>query len=51
MGGIPALPVVGVAFAIAPDDPGVAYGLDVTELQAVLAGDLSTPVETGPCLR
>ncbi len=43
--------VVGVAFAIAPDDPGVAYGLDVSELQAVLAGDLSTPVETGPCLR
>lgn len=43
--------VVGVAFAIAPDDPNVAYGLDVTELQAVLAGDLGTPVSTGPCLR
>lgn len=43
--------VVGVAFAIAPDDPNVAYGLDVVELQAVLAGDLATPVETGPCLR
>lgn len=43
--------VVGVAFAIAPDDPGVSYGLDVSELQAVLAGDLSTPIETGPCLR
>lgn len=43
--------VIGVAFAIAPDDPDVAYGLDVPELQAVLAGDLATPVETGPCLR
>lgn len=43
--------VVGVAFAIAPDDSDVAYALDVVELQAVLAGDLATPVETGPCLR
>lgn len=43
--------VVGVAFAIAPDDPNVAYALDVSELQAVLAGDLGTPVDTGPCLR
>jgi len=43
--------VVGVAFAIAPDDPNVAYALDVVELQAVLAGDLGTPVGTGPCLR
>lgn len=43
--------VVGVAFAIAPDDPNVAYALDVVELQAVLAGDLATPVPTGPCLR
>ena len=43
--------VVGVAFAIAPDDTDVAYALDVVELQAVLAGDLATPVGTGPCLR
>ena len=43
--------VVGVAFAIAPDRPGVAYALDIEELQAVLAGDLSRPVDTGPCLR
>lgn len=43
--------VVGVAFAIAPDDPNVAYALDVVELQAVLAGDLRTEVPTGPCLR
>jgi S1-C subfamily serine protease len=43
--------VVGVAFAIAPDRPGVAYALAMEELEAVLAGDLSQPVDTGPCLR
>ncbi len=43
--------VVGVAFAIAPDDPNVAYALDVVELQAVLSQDLVTEVDTGPCLR
>lgn len=43
--------VVGVAFAIAPDKPGVAYALDVEELQPVLAGDLSQAVDTGPCLQ
>lgn len=43
--------VVGVAFAIAPDDPNVAYALDVAELQAVLSGDLASEVDTGPCLR
>lgn len=43
--------VVGVAFAIAPDDPDVAYALDTTELQAVLAGPLDREVDTGPCLR
>jgi len=43
--------VVGVAFAIAPDRPGVAYALAMEELEAVLAGDLSTPVDTGPCLQ
>lgn len=42
--------VVGVAFAIAPDRPGVAYALDIEELQAVLAGDLAHEVDTGPCL-
>jgi S1-C subfamily serine protease len=42
--------VVGVAFAIAPDRPGVAYALAMEELDAVLAGDLSAPVDTGPCL-
>lgn len=42
--------VVGVAFAIAPDKPNVAYALDIEELQTVLAGNLSQPVDTGPCL-
>jgi len=42
--------VVGVAFAIAPDRPRVAYALAIEELEAVLAGDLSRPVDTGPCL-
>lgn len=43
--------VVGIAFAIAPDKPDVAYALDISELQAVLAGPLSQEVDTGPCLR
>ncbi len=43
--------VVGVAFAIAPDRPGVSYAVTHTELGAVLAGDLNTPADTGPCLR
>lgn len=42
--------VVGVAFAIAPDEPGVAYALAVEELNAVLAGDLSVERDTGDCL-
>jgi S1-C subfamily serine protease len=42
--------VVGVVFAIALDRPGVAYALAMSELEAVLAGDLSRPVDTGPCL-
>ncbi|HJR26782.1 MAG TPA: MarP family serine protease [Acidimicrobiales bacterium] len=43
--------VVGVAFAIAPDRDGVAYALAISELEAVLAGDLSSAVDTGPCLQ
>jgi S1-C subfamily serine protease len=42
--------VVGVAFAIAPDKPGVAYALAISELQSVLAGDLSVERDTGGCL-
>jgi S1-C subfamily serine protease len=43
--------VVGVAFAIAPDKPGVAYALDIEELEAVLAGLTPEAADTGPCLR
>jgi S1-C subfamily serine protease len=42
--------VIGVAFAIAPDRPHVAYALAIEELQEVLNGDLSTPRDTGSCL-
>jgi S1-C subfamily serine protease len=42
--------VVGVAFAVAPDRPGVAYALAIDELEAVLAGDLSAERDTGGCL-
>jgi S1-C subfamily serine protease len=42
--------VVGVAFAIAPDDAGVAYALTTGELREVLAFDLSQTVDPGPCL-
>lgn len=42
--------VVGVAFAIAPDDPNVAYALTIEEVQAVLQGPLA-PTAAGPCLR
>jgi S1-C subfamily serine protease len=45
----PAGEVVGVAFAIAPDDPNVAYALTVAEVEAVLSGPLE-PVSPGPCL-
>lgn len=43
--------VVGVAFAIAPDKAGVSYALAMSELDAVLDGDLTRDVDTGPCLR
>lgn len=43
--------VVGIAFAIAPDKGGVAYALALSELDEVLAQDLSRAVDTGPCLR
>ena len=42
--------VVGVAFAVAPDEPGVAYALAVDEVRAVLQGDLSGEQDTGGCL-
>jgi len=42
--------VVGVAFAIAPDRPGVAYALATSELRAVLSVARGTPVATGRCV-
>jgi S1-C subfamily serine protease len=42
--------VVGIAFAVAPDKPGVAYALALEELREVLATDLTTPRDTGDCL-
>ena len=43
--------VVGVAFAIAPDRPQVAYALTTEELAPVLSGNLGNEVDTGDCLR
>jgi len=42
--------VVGVAFAIAPDQPSVGYALTDDELRAVLDADLANEVDPGPCL-
>jgi S1-C subfamily serine protease len=46
--------VEGVAFAIAPDRPGVSYALSTSELHAVLdpvvAAGLTAPVSTGECI-
>jgi S1-C subfamily serine protease len=41
--------VVGVAFAIAPDKPEVAYALSTSELREVLKGPLTEAVGTGRC--
>lgn len=41
--------VVGVAVAIAPDKPSVAYALDSGELSAVLEHSNGSPASTGPC--
>lgn len=42
--------VVGMAFAIAPDKPGVAYALDTSEVRAVLQTASPQPVTTGACV-
>jgi len=42
--------VVGVAFAIAPDEPGTAYALTTAELRPDLAAAGPGRVATGPCL-
>jgi S1-C subfamily serine protease len=43
--------VIGVAFAIAPDDPATAYALNSTELRSALAEPRADAVDTGPCIR
>ncbi len=42
--------VVGIAFAIAPDQRDVAYALTVKELKPVLAAAGAAAVDPGPCL-
>jgi len=41
--------VVGIVFAISPDDPTTAYALDVEEVRVALAAP-RRPGEVGPCL-
>ena len=43
--------VVGVAFAIAPDEPNTAYALHASELREVLEAPRAGTVDTGPCIR
>lgn len=43
--------VIGVAVAVAPDQPEVAYALNATELDAVLDRGATGRVDTGPCTR
>ncbi|MEY2425433.1 MAG: hypothetical protein QOI61_1005, partial [Actinomycetota bacterium] len=42
--------VVGMAFAIAPDEPNTAYALTSKELQAALAGPRVPGQDSGECL-
>ena len=42
--------VVGVAFAISPDNSKTAYALSTSELRTVLAAERQAPAPTGPCL-
>jgi S1-C subfamily serine protease len=46
----PAGQVMGVAFAIAPDQANTAYALTSDELRPVLAADRAAAASTGPCL-
>ena len=43
--------VLGVAFAVAPDNPDTSYALTSDELREVLAVAPSGEADTGPCLR
>lgn len=42
--------VVGVAFAISPDNDETAYALSISELRTVLEAQRLSPAPTGPCL-
>jgi S1-C subfamily serine protease len=42
--------VVGVAFAISPDNAETAYALSTSELRTVLEAERLAPAPTGPCL-
>lgn len=42
--------VVGVAFAISPDDDTTAYALAASELRSVLEAERGAPVSTGVCI-
>jgi S1-C subfamily serine protease len=42
--------VVGVAFAISPDNRETAYALSASELRTVLEAERLSPAPTGPCL-
>lgn len=41
--------VIGVAVAVAPDSPNVAYALNASELDQLLDDGVSAAVSTGPC--
>jgi S1-C subfamily serine protease len=41
--------VVGVAFAIAPDRPGVAYAVSTAEVTAIVDGAADSAISAGPC--
>ena len=43
--------VIGVAVAVAPDRPLVAYALDAAELESLGVGADGSEVDTGPCIR
>lgn len=43
--------VIGVVFAIATDEPEVAYALATSEVEAVLDAPRSAETATGPCIR
>lgn len=43
--------VLGVAFAVAPDNPNTAYALTSDELREVLSRPTRGEADTGPCLR